>query len=372
MDFTLTEDQQSVVTLAHDLFDGVTRRAKAQGEADGAPPADELWAQLSRTDLLAIPLPADAGGFAGGMVELAGLLTEAGRYAIGAPIWPTLVLGVLPIARFDGSHRWDELLRAVAAGEARLTAALPRRDASGPATPSISAVRSGDGWTLDGEAAAPAAEGATRILVPARTDDRGATAVFVVDLGAPGVTSVPRVTTSEQLDYELRLHEVVVSDQDVLGGQAADRDAVLPWLRARAIAGLCAYELGLVEAAIQMTAAYVSERIQFDRPIGSFQAVQHRLADAHIEATAMRWTMWQAAWRLDAEGEADDAVAVAKYWASRGGQRIMTATLHLHGGLGVDVTYPLHRYFLLSKQIELTLGTATESLAALGDALATA
>jgi len=106
--------------------------------------------------------------------------------------------------------------------------------------------------------------------------------------------------------------------------------------------------------------------VQFGVPIGSFQAVQHRLADCYIDLEAMRWTAWRAAWKL-AQGEpATREVLVAKFWAAEGGARITAAAQHLHGGVGVDVDYPIHRYFLAAKALELALGGATQQLARLG------
>jgi alkylation response protein AidB-like acyl-CoA dehydrogenase len=119
-----------------------------------------------------------------------------------------------------------------------------------------------------------------------------------------------------------------------------------------------------------MTAAYVSERVQFGRPLGTFQAVQQRVADAYIDVESIRATMWPAAWRLDQGRPAGDAVAVAKFFAAEAGQRVIAAAQHLHGGIGVDMDYPLHRYTFWSKQVELALGGANRHLARLGKAMA--
>ena len=135
--------------------------------------------------------------------------------------------------------------------------------------------------------------------------------------------------------------------------------------------GLCALQLGIAEHALRLTAEYSSGREQFGRPLGSFQAVQQRAADAFVDVEAMRWTMWRAAWLLSEGLPATDEVLEAKYFASEGGHRVLAAAQHLHGGIGVDMTYPLHRYTFLAKQAELTLGGATEQLAKLGDRMAT-
>jgi alkylation response protein AidB-like acyl-CoA dehydrogenase len=129
-------------------------------------------------------------------------------------------------------------------------------------------------------------------------------------------------------------------------------------------------QLGVAARALEMTAAYSRQRIQFDRPIGSFQAVHQRAADAYIQVEAMRLTAWQAAWRLSQDRPATEAVAVAKYIAAEAGQFTAFACQHLHGGIGIDVDYPLHRYFKWATHIEHELGSAPHQLDRLGRALA--
>jgi alkylation response protein AidB-like acyl-CoA dehydrogenase len=142
------------------------------------------------------------------------------------------------------------------------------------------------------------------------------------------------------------------------------------WLHERALVASAVLQAGVSERALRMTADYVRERVQFGVPIGSFQAVQHRCADGFIDLEALRWSAWRAAWRL-AEGlPAAREAAVAKFWAADAGSRIANAALHLHGGLGADVDYPIHRYFLRSKALELCLGGAAPQLAWLGSELA--
>ena len=155
----------------------------------------------------------------------------------------------------------------------------------------------------------------------------------------------------------------------VLGDPARGRD-IVEWLLDRALLGVCALELGVAERALRITAQYTTERRQFDRPIGSFQAVQQRAADAWIDVEAIRLTAWQAAWRLAQGLPAREELLVAKFWAAEAGHRITYAAQHLHGGIGVDVDYPIHRYYLWSKALELTLGSGARQLARLGEAIA--
>jgi len=129
-------------------------------------------------------------------------------------------------------------------------------------------------------------------------------------------------------------------------------------------------QLGVTERALRLTADYTSRREQFGRPIASFQAVHQRAGDAYIDVTAIRLTCWQAAWRLASDLPAAAEVAVAKFWASEAAHRVVYAAQHLHGGIGVDVDYPLHRYYLWAKRIELLLGSGTRQLARLGAELA--
>ena len=155
-------------------------------------------------------------------------------------------------------------------------------------------------------------------------------------------------------------------------GDASDGRRATAWMLDRALVGLCATQVGVAEGALRMAADYTSERQQFGRPLSTFQGVALKAADAYIDTEAMRVTLWQAAWRLTAGLDATREVMVAKWWAAEGGQRVVHITQHLHGGMGADVDYPVHRYFLWGKQIEDTLGGASAQLARLGRALAEA
>jgi len=191
----------------------------------------------------------------------------------------------------------------------------------------------------------------------------------------PGATLERAVTTDRQVHPHLELDGVVVEEPDVLGGSvAAGGDAgagIVAWMLDRARTGLCALQLGVTEEAVRRTAAYLNERHQFGRPLSSFQATMLRAADAYIDTEAIRVTTWQAAWRIDSGLPAAEAVAVAHWWASDAGQRVVHATQHLHGGMGADIAYPIHRYFLWGKQIELMLQGPSAELARLGTMVAT-
>jgi hypothetical protein len=370
MDFAFSLEQEAVRDLARTICqDHATQdRLKAiEREPDWLD--RELWAALAKANLLGIAIPEDVGGSGLGLEELCLLLEQVGAAVAPVPVWPTLVLGALPIAEFGTAEQRQRWLAPVAAGSEFLSAALVELPAEEPALPQTRAARDGGGWRLDGvKDCVPAAHLAAAILVPASTGE-GQVGVFLVEPSAPGVTLEREVATNKEPQARMTLAGVRVAADAVLGDPARGR-AIVDWLVDRAMLGLCVLELGVAERALRITAQYTTERRQFDRPIGSFQAVQQRAADAWIDVEAIRLTTWQAAWRLGRALPARDEVTIAKFWAADAGHRIVYAAQHLHGGIGVDVDYPLHRYYLWSKALELTLGSGARQRARLGVAIA--
>jgi alkylation response protein AidB-like acyl-CoA dehydrogenase len=311
------------------------------------------------------------GGSGLGFVELCILLEEVGRAVVPIPAWATVVVGASAIDRFGSAAQRTRFLPGVAAGDVILSAALVDNGWDEPGVGMTTARRDGNVWRLDGaKALVPAAHLAARVLVPARSRN-GAAGVFLVDPNGAGVRLERQVTTNGEPHFEMTLVGATVGADDVLGDPNAGQ-TIVDWLLPRAIAGLCAVASGVSDRAVRMTAQYTTSRKQFGKPLATFQAVAQRAADAFIWVEGMRWTMWQAAWRLAANQAASEDVAVAKYWAGEGGHFATYAAQHLHGGIGLDSDYPLHRYFLWSKQIELSLGSSVQQLARIGAAMAAA
>ncbi len=204
------------------------------------------------------------------------------------------------------------------------------------------------------------------MLVPATTPE-GIT-VFAVDPADAGVTVQPQQVTGGSAGRVV-LDSVSLGEDRVLGGPAAGA-RITGWLLAHATAGLCALQYGVAARALELTSQYAQSRLQFGKPIGSFQAVTQRLADAYIDVEAIRLTMWQAAWRLAAGLPSGTEVATAKFWAADAGHRVAHTAVHVHGGVGIDVDYPLHRYFTAATDNEFALGGATTQLRRIGAALA--
>jgi alkylation response protein AidB-like acyl-CoA dehydrogenase len=250
-----------------------------------------------------------------------------------------------------------------------LSAALSERGADDALRPTVTATRTANGWHLVGvKPSVPSAQFAARILVPARQDD-GQVGVFLIDPTSTGVRLEPVHSTSHQPHAHLVL-DVAVAAADRLGGEDGDGEEQLHFMFERALVGLCALQLGVCGAAIEQTAAYTSSRTQFGKPLSTFQAVGHQAADAFILTEPMRVTMLQAAWRLMHGLPSRQEVLIAKYWASEGGQKVVHLCQHLHGGMGSDIDYPIHRYFLWGVQIETTLGAGSAQLARLGELIA--
>jgi alkylation response protein AidB-like acyl-CoA dehydrogenase len=370
MDFALTEEQQATRDLARQILtDRETHEHLKEVEAGGEGFDRDTWAELAKAGLLGIALPEDAGGSGLGFVALCQLLEEVGRTVSPVPVLPTVVLGALPIARFGSDAQQQQYLPGVVAGDTVLTAALVETGTD-PLHPTTTARPDGDGWRVDGvKTCVPAGLIADCMLVPAAGGDNGAIVVLIVDPRTSGVTRERQDTTSGIPQARMELDGVRVDASDVLG-DAESGAAIVDWIVERANAAMCAVATGVCEQALHMTAEYTKTREQFDRPIATFQAVGQRAADAYIDTEAVRLTALQAAWRLEEGLPAAAEVAVAKFWAADGGQRVVHAAQHLHGGIGVDRDYPLHRYFLWAKELELTLGGATPQLLKLGAILA--
>jgi alkylation response protein AidB-like acyl-CoA dehydrogenase len=371
VDLAFSEEQEALGSLARDIFDGhVTSDRLREVEAGPERFDRALWAELARSNLLGAGIPEAEGGIGGGILEVCLLLEQAGAAVAPVPLWATLVLGALPVSRFGSAEQRAELLPRVASGDAVLSAALNEPNSDDPVNPKTEATWEGDAWRLEGlKTSVPAAHIAERVLVPASTEN--GSGVFLLDPRAGGVVAEPQRGTGGEILTRLELDGAAVPEADVLVEPGTDATALV-WMIDVALAGICAMQVGLAEHALKLTAEYLSNREQFGRPLAKFQAVQQRAADCYIDVEAMRWTTWQAVWRLSEGLPATDEVAIAKFWASEGGHRVLAAAQHLHGGVGVDVEYPLHRYTLQSKQLELTLGGATQHLARLGDLMAEA
>ena len=363
MNFNFTEEQSAVRDLAMQIIgDKSAPEQLRELEKSDEPRFDaELWASLAEAGILGISLPESVGGAGLGLVEAGAAVYAAARHAAAVPVWETLGLGVPAIAEFGSDQVQADWLGRVVAGTAILTAAW-HEPIGDPLLPQTVASNDGGAWTVSGtKVCVPSAMVAHGVIVPAKVGED--VALLLVDLSAQGVERTAQQTTAGT-------PEAVLEFTNAPATLLVEGCEALQWTFDRAVATQCAAALGSAESALLLTAEYTKERKQFGVPIGSFQAVGHRAADTFIDVEAIRLTTWQALWRLSNGMDATDEVAIAKYWAAYSGQRVSLASAHLHGGVGVDRDYPLHRHFIAAKQHELQLGGASYSLRRLGRSIA--
>src|SRR6478609_4282887 len=323
MDFALGERQQAVADLAAEVL-GADR-----------PRAADPWKELARAGLLDVSPPEGLG-----VREVAVLLTEIGKRAPSMQALATLMTGALPLARWGR----PDLLPAVASGELLLTAAL-REPPAAPATAVI------DGKITGQKIGVPYAAQSHLLLVPARSDsmivsgsgqiapktahDHGG--VFLISPRGPGVELIQTPSSSGEPEYAVRLDRAPA--EGMLGGADCVRD-----LYQLATAGACALADGAVAGALALTRDHVASREQFGRPLAAFQAVSQQIADVYIASRTMHLAALSACWRLAEGRDAAADLEVAGYWCAEQAPRTVRLCHHLHGGIGMDATYPLHRF----------------------------
>ncbi|MFW2390285.1 MAG: acyl-CoA dehydrogenase family protein [Polyangiales bacterium] len=367
MDFSFTQDQSSIRGLVKQvLADIVTDDSLKALAKEGVWFHERAWRQLAESEMLGLAIPEEYGGAGMGLTELCLLLQQVGRTVAPVPAIETLVSAALPLSRFGTAEQKERFLPRIAQGQAILTAALVDTASRNPLKPSAVAKADGDGWRVSGRFSNVAyADIAERIVVPSQTKD-GSVLVLLLDPKAEGVRLGEQRGTNGQPLWLLELDGARVAADQVLGGDDQGGE-VLRYLVQRTDLAICAVEYGIAEQALFMTAKYSGERKQFGVPIATFQGVTQRVGDAYIDVQAMRSSMWQACWRLDQGLEAEKEIAVAKFFASEAGARVVAAAQHVHGGMGFDRDYPLYRYFMTSKHLEFTLGGTHETLSKLGE-----
>ena len=367
MDFCITQSQRDLSELTRQILADRAppdRLAELERAGDRFDPA--LWADLAAAGVLSAALPERAGGDGFDLAEQCSVLIELGRAASSAPYLESIVLGARAISAFGDDAQVGRWAKPAAAGQLIITAALDEPGSGDPRAPATRAVPARPAeWLLTGtKTAVPAGPIAGLFLVPATAPS--GPLVFCVMPEDPGVRVGPQALTDGPGAAEVEFAGVAVGEDRIL----RTPDDAAAWLADRATVGLCALQLGVAERALELTAKHARSREQFGRPVGAFQAVAQRLADAYIDVEAIRLTLWQAAWRLEQGLPCAAEIATAKFWAADAGHRVVHTAVHVHGGMGIDVSHPVHRYFAAAKRYEFALGGATSQLLHLGGVLA--
>jgi 3-oxo-4-pregnene-20-carboxyl-CoA dehydrogenase alpha subunit len=311
---------------------------------------DLSWAALVGGGVTALAVPERLGGDGVGLPEIATALTEIGRRGAITPALATLGFGVVPLLDLADEAQQDRFLAGVAKGSV-LTAALNEPGAALPDRPATTLSNNRLSGTKVG---VPYAEQADWILV---TADSG---VVVVSPKAAGVTLVKTPTANGSDEYAVTFADVAIEQGDVLAGANAHRVNQL----ALAMAG--AFAAGLVAGALRLTADYVAGRHQFGKPLSTFQTVAAQLAEVYIASRTIDLASTSVIWRLDEGRDADDDLDVLGYWVASQAPPVMQLCHHLHGGMGVDITYPMTRYYSSIKDLTRLLGGPSHRLDLVG------
>jgi len=368
MDFDLDETQRMLQSTARTFLRAQCRpEVRRTLEASETGHSPELWRKMAQLGWMGIAMPAIYGGAGLSLLELALVFEEIGRAALDSPLFAT-TLAALVLLEGGSAEQKSEFLPRVAAGNAVLTVALAEEEAAyDPAAVRLRARRAANGYRLDGtKLFVPYATVADAILVVARTasrasDVRGVTLVLV-DGRAPGISCQTLATIAPDKQFEVQFSDVEVPHSAVVGTV----DEGMTTLRrplAQAIALQCAEMVGNAAHELEVTAEYTKNRVQFGRPLATFQAVQHHLANMLTDVEGARWTTYQAVARLARGLPAARELAIARAFACDACQRVAFLAQQLHGGIGVDLSYDLHFYYRRAKALELRFGPAPIQMA---------
>jgi len=371
MDFSFSDEQIAIRELAYKIFtDRATDEFLLEFSRNSDSYDEELWQTLAEQGLLGITVPEAAGGIGLGFIELCLVLEEQGKRVAPVPLLANLVLGGLPIAKFGSEEQQQKYLTPLAEGTSKLSAAVSEIGMSEAIAQRVNASQSGTTWTLNGRKEC-IIDGAiaNHVLVPA-IDEAGNCSFFIIDTAAQGVSVEPQeIGLLGEWSANIEMKDVVV-EQDAILGEIGEGSAIIDYIEQHTNVAQCAMQTGVCEETMKRTAAYTSERKQFGVPIGSFQALAMRMADSYIDVEAIRSSYWLAMWRLSEELSAAAEVRSAKWWACDASHRIIHTAQHLHAGLGSDIEYPIHRFFLWAKQISYSMGSGSHQLEQLGKLLA--
>lgn len=333
MDFDLTATQQAVADVVTSVFE-----------------RELSWDALVNGGVTALAVPERLGGDGVGLPEVATVLTEIGRHGAITPALATLGFGVLPLLDLASDEQQDRFLAGVAKGGV-LTAALNEPGTALPDRPSTTFA----GGRLSGTKVGVGYAGqADWIIVTADS------AVVVVSPKANGVEVVQTPTSNDSEEFTVTFADVAVEDSDVLAGATASRVNQL------VLAAIGAYADGLVAGALRLTADYVANRKQFGKPLSTFQTVAAQLAEVYIASRTIDLVAKSVAWRLSEGRDADDDLDVLGYWITSQAPPVMQLCHHLHGGMGMDITYPMHRYYSTIKDLSRLLGGSSHRLDLVG------
>jgi len=364
MNFTLSEEQEMLKTMARDfLTDKYPKTLVRELEEDEKGYSPELWKEMADLGWMGLVLPEEYGGSDMSFLDLTILLEEAGRACLSGPLFSTVVLGALPILAAGSDEQKQEYLPKIAGGEIILTLAMTEADAGyDAASIAVKAIAEGDNYVISGtKLFIPDAHIADYLLCVARTgeqaDPEKGITVFIVDAKSPGISTAVLKTMSGEKLCEVVLDKVAVPKSNVLGEPDQGWELVSKIIEQAAVAKCCLM-VGAMQQSLDMTVEYAKERKQYDRPIGSFQVIQHYCANMATDVGGLRFSTYEAAWRLSEGLPSQKEVSVAKAWADEAFTRVSTLAHQIHGAIGCTIDHDLQFYTRFGKAAELAFGDA--------------
>jgi alkylation response protein AidB-like acyl-CoA dehydrogenase len=365
MDLGLDEQQELLKSFARDFLEKECPESVVREmEEDEKGYSPELWGKMAQQGWMGLIIPEEYGGTGMNLCELVVLLEEFGRALVPGPYISTVVLGAVTIMEAGNEEQKQQLLPKIAAGETIMTMALTEPSAKWDADGvELEAKKQGNDYVLNGiKLFVPDAHVSDQMIVVARTakgetPEDGIT-LLLVDSKSPGISFEVLKTIAGDKQCEVTFENVKAPAANVIG-QDGKGWPIVEKTKKMATVAACAYLVGLSQMDFDVTLNYAKERVQFGRPIGSFQAIQHKLADVVIDVDGSRFITYKAAWSLqEGEPDADMMISMAKAWTSDASRRVVAHGQQIHGGIGFTKEYKIQLYFRRQKWMELMWGDA--------------
>jgi alkylation response protein AidB-like acyl-CoA dehydrogenase len=359
VNLALTEEQEMLRKTSRDfLTEKCSKKFLKQMEEGETGYSKDLWQEMAELGWMGLAFPGKYGGGDMSFLDLAVLLEEMGRACLPGPFFSSVVLGGLSILDIGNEEQKQEYLPELIRGEKIFTLALtePGYHNCDASSVTVEAIRDDGSYVISGtKLFVPDAHIADYLLCVAKTKSKSGITIFLADAKNPGIKYTLLKTMAGDKLCEVVLDQVPVSGANILG-RLNQGGSALQRIMQRAAVGKCCEMVGNIQRVLEMTVDYAKERKQFDRPIGSFQVIQHYCADMATDVDGARFSTYQAAWMLSEGLPCTKEVAIAKAWMGEACQRVFALAHQIHGAIGVTIEHDLHYYTRRAKAAELAFG----------------
>ena len=362
MDFSFTEEQDMLRMSAKDFLAKECPKARVREMAKDKRGYDpQVWHRMAELGWMGLVLPEEYGGTGASFMDLVILIEEMGRNILPGPFFSTVALCALPLLEYGSSEQKTKFLPQIAKGEAMWTFGLAESSGKYEASEvKLRAMLKGTNYVLQGHKLfVTDAHVADYILVAGRTGEgegpEDGITLFIVDARGPNVKMEAIPTIGGDRQFKVSFDRAVVPKDSILG-KIGNGWHIADFILQRAAVLKCAEMSGACQAVLDMTSSYAKERIQFDRPIGSFQAIQHKLADMLIDVEAVQYLLYQAAWGVSVSLPSLWQISAAKAKANEAYQRICIEAIAAHGAIGYTMDHDIGLYYRRVKAAQFAAG----------------